>query len=103
MTNSIRPDVTASPRPKGEAPKQPRCRSEIAAQRALKPLTLIGRDKAMSGMHQVVGDGMPGRRREVTGETHSVEVTGVGVRASIVVLKRGNSRGAKGGRKVDVP
>ena len=74
----------------------------MAAKTGSKSLTLIGRVKAMRGVHQVLGDGMPGRRREVTGETHSVEVTGVGVRAFIVALKRGNSCGAKGGRKVDV-
>jgi hypothetical protein len=53
-------------------------------------------------VHTVVGDGIPRRLRAVTGETHSMEVMGVGVRASVVAVKRGNSRGAKGGRKVDV-
>jgi hypothetical protein len=75
---------------------------EMDAKTGSKPFTLMGRAKAMNGVHQVVGDGMPGRLCAVTGETHSVEVTGVGVRVSILVMKRGNSRGAKGDRKVDV-
>ena len=66
------------------------------------------------GPHGVVGDGMVGRYRELTWESwpdrpgvHAAKrrrrARRSAVRAAIVAVKRGNSRGAKGGRKMDVP
>jgi hypothetical protein len=54
------------------------------------------------GRHRVVGDGMVGRCHETTWETPAKVVTCRGVRAAIVAVKRSNSRGAKGGREMDV-
>ena len=100
MTNSFRPDVLVSLRAKGEA-QTPYHVLRSRIWRA-KPSTLTGRVKAMDGRHEVVGDGTSRRLRAVTGETRPVEVMRAGVRASIVAMKRGNSRGAKGGRKANV-
>lgn len=102
MTNSFRRDVSASTRAACEAQTESTCMPAMDAKTGSKLLTLMGRAKAMRRVHTVVGDGIPRRLRAVTGETHSMEVMGVGVRASVVAVKRGNSRGAKGGRKVDV-
>lgn len=101
MTNSIRPDVLASPLAKGEAQTSLHVLLYARAWRG-RPSTLTGRVKAMDGGHQVVGDGTSRRLRAVTGDTQPQEVKRMGVRASILVMKRGNSRGAKGGRKVYV-
>jgi len=54
------------------------------------------------GRHRVVGDGMVGRCPAITWETPAKVVTCRGVRAAIVAVMRGNSRGAKGGREMDV-
>lgn len=51
---------------------------------------------------RVVGDGMEQKAVQLNWGDLSREESGSGVRASIVVMKRRNGRGAKGGRKVDV-
>ncbi len=65
-----------------------------------------------TGMHGVIGDGTVGSWGDVNQGSRSGErkefMTGVGPkslpegdRASVVARKRGNARGAKGGRKVE--
>jgi len=55
----------------------------------------------MAGDRQVVGDGMVRKVEYVKqGDLYAGERR-IGVRASIVAMKRRNWRGAKGGRKVD--
>ena len=56
----------------------------------------------LSGHHRVIEDGMVGRCSAVTWYASAVAVCRRGQRAPGVVLKRGNSRGAKGGRKMEV-
>ena len=58
------------------------------------------RDKAATGDHQVVGDGMVWTGKCVKQGDLCAREKRTGVRASIVALKRRNGRGAKGGRKV---
>ncbi len=55
-----------------------------------------------TGCHRVVEDRMVGRCYEITWEIPAMAVPCREVRANIVAMKRGNSRGAKGGRKMDV-
>jgi hypothetical protein len=59
-------------------------------------------EKTATGTHQVVGDGMIRRICALSGETCQKVESLAGVRGSIVVVKRCNSGGAKGLRKVDV-
>ncbi len=55
----------------------------------------------MAGERQVVGDGMVRKVEYVKQGDLYVRERCIGVRASIVAMKRRNGRGAKGGRKVD--
>lgn len=59
------------------------------------------REKGTEDRREVVGDRTSGRICTVTGETRRVAGSLAGVGALIVAEKRGNSRGAKGGRKMD--
>jgi hypothetical protein len=101
LTNSIRPGVLASLLAKGEAQTSLHPLLHAGGGRT-KPSTLRRRVKAMDEGHKVVGDGTSRRLHAVTGDTQPQEVKRMGVRASIRALKRGNARGAKGGRKVYV-
>jgi hypothetical protein len=101
LTNSIRPGVLASFLAKGEAQTSPHVLHHARDGRA-KSSTLMRRVKAMDEGHKVVGDGTSRRLQAVTGDTQPQEVKRMGVRASIRALKRGNARGAKGGRKAYV-
>ena len=66
-----------------------------------RPVALKERVKAAAGARGVVGDGTPAKMVCVKqGDLRRGE-TGAGVRALIVVTKRSNVRGAKGGRKAE--
>jgi len=110
MMNSIRPYALASLLGNGEAGDRTLTLEGMAtpttctAARAVNAVT--------TGVHGVVGDGMDGSYCDVNqgspAGVRKVFMIGIsgpkslpeGDRASIVVKKRGNSRGAKGGRKL---
>lgn len=89
MTNSIRPDVPGEPAIEWRS-LESSCRAE-------------GHAKATATGHRVFGDGELRRRCDVKqgDPCKSVRVC-KGVRVSIRAKKRGNARGAKGHRKVNV-
>ena len=108
--NSIRPDALASLLLNGEAKNGNR---PVKGERQFRDLSLASAVSSKIGMHGVVGDRMVGSWRDMnqgsrTGEGTTFMVCGRpeelcpgGDRASIVAKKRGNARGAKGGRKVE--
>ena len=82
------------------------------ARRLRRPLLHRDSDRRTSGLQRVVGDRMAGRRRDVNQGSRSGNSGGVhglrpeeprpeGDRASVGAEKRGNTRGAKGGRDVE--
>ena len=108
--NSIRPDALASLLLKGEAKNGNR---PVKGERKFRDLSLESTVSSKIGMHGVVGDRMVGSWSDMnqgsrTGEGTAFMVCGRpeelcpgGDRASVVAQKRGNARGAKGGRKVE--
>jgi hypothetical protein len=108
--NSIRPDALASPLLKSEAKNGIRPRK---GERKIRDLSLESTVSSKVGMHGVVGGRMVGswsdmnqgsrageeRRSWLRAEPE--EPCPEGDRASVVAKKRGNARGAKGGRKVE--
>jgi hypothetical protein len=110
MLNSIRPTALTSLLAKDEVwnrmPSQ-------EARRLRRPLLHRASDRRTNGKQRVVGDRMVGRRCEVNQGTRSGNSDGVhgrqrpeepcpeGDRASVGAKKRGNARGAKGGRDVE--
>jgi len=109
MMKPIRPDTWASLRLKGEAKKRnpvPEGTGNPAA--ALRSTVSVTAD-----VYRVVGYGMAGSRSDVNQGSRSGKRTEFmaasgpksrpeGDRAPVVVRKRGNSRGAKGGRKLTI-
>jgi hypothetical protein len=95
--NPIRPDDVTSLRGNGEV-----LHTRLPA---VNGCTTVSRETyantGLPGRHQVVVGGMVGRCPEITWETPAELVPVRGVRAPIVAMKRGSSRGAKGGRKMD--
>ena len=82
--------------------------------RLRRPLLHKDSARRINGMQRVIGDGMVGRRCDVNQGSRSGKSDGVhdlqsrseepcpeGDRASVRVKKRGNARGAKGGRDVE--
>src|SRR5712672_366865 len=110
MLNSIRPTALTSLLAKGEV--QHRMPSP-SARRLRRPLLQRDSERRTNGMQRVIGEGMVGRCREVNQGSRAGNSDGVhgrqrpeepcpeGDRASIGATKRGNARGAKGGRDVE--
>ena len=110
MMNSIRPDALASLLLKGEAKTGSR---PVKGERQFRDLSLESTVSSTIGMHGVIGDRMVGSWSDMnqgsrTGKGTAFmvsrrpeEVYPGGDRASVVARKRGNARGAKGGRKVE--
>lgn len=110
MMNSIRPDALASLLLKGEAKTGSR---PVKGERQIRDLSLESTVSSTIGMHGVIGDRMVGSWSDMnqgsrTGKGTAFmvsrrpeEVYPGGDRASVVARKRGNARGAKGGRKVE--
>src|SRR4029077_14159798 len=110
MMNSIRPEALASLLSKDEAKNGIR---PGKGERKIRDLSLESTVSRKIGMHGVVGDRMVGswsdmnqgsragkeRRSWLLAEPE--EPWPEGDRASVVARKRGNARGAKGGRKVE--
>jgi hypothetical protein len=108
MLNSIRPDALASLLLKGEAKNGIR---PVKGERKIRDLSLESTVSSKIGMHGVVGDRMVGRWSEMNQGSRAgkerrawllakpEEPYPEGDRAFIVARKRGNARGAKGGRK----
>jgi hypothetical protein len=97
MMNSIRPDALASMRRKWRSPRRKPTREGM---RQLRGLTCGETVSAGTGVHMNQGS------RSGEGAAFMVcrrpeEPRPEGDRASVVALKRGNARGAKGGRKVE--
>ena len=109
MMNSIRPDALASLLLKGEAENGNR---PVKGEWIICDLSLESTVSRKIGMHGVVGDRMVGSWSDMnqgsrSGEERRSWLHGgpeepcpEGDRASVVARKRGNARGAKGGRKV---
>ena len=111
MMNLIRPCASASLLAKGEAGDR-----TLSSKRGGNSDDLCCGETvsaATTGMHGVVGDGMVGSWSDVnqgsrSGERKEFMTEGgpkshpEGDRASIVAWKRGNARGAKGGRKLTI-
>jgi hypothetical protein len=110
MMNSIRPDALASLRFQGEAKNGNR---PVKGERKFRDLSLESTVSSKIGMHGVFGDRMVGSWSDMnqgsrTGKgtafmtcRRSEELYPGGDRAFVVAKKRGNARGAKGGRKVE--
>ena len=110
MMNSIRPDALASLLGKGEAQDGSRPGKGL---RQLRGLTCGETVSAETGVHRVGGDRMvgswsdmnqgsrAGKERRSWLQVEPEEPRPEGDRASVVASKRGNARGAKGGRKVE--
>jgi len=110
MLNSIRPTALTSLLAKGEV--QNRMPSP-QARRLRRPLLHQDSERSTNGMQRVIGEGMVGRCREVNQGSRAGNSDGVhgrprpeepcpeGDRASVGARKRGNARGAKGGRDVE--
>jgi hypothetical protein len=110
MLNSIRPDAMASLLRCGEAKNGNR---PVKGERKFRDLSLESTVSSRIGMHGVIGDRMVGSWSNMnqgsrTGKGTAFMVCGRpeelypgGDRASVVAKKRGNARGAKGGRKVE--
>ena len=108
--NSIRPDALASLLLKGEAKNGNR---PVKGERKFRGLSLESTVSSKIGMHGVVGDRMvrgwsdmnqgsrSGKERRSWPLGGPEEPCPEGDRASVVARKRGNARGAKGGRKVE--
>lgn len=108
--NSIRPDALASLLLKGEAKNGIRPEK---GERKIRDLSLESTVSRKTGMHGVVGDRMvgswsdmnqgsrAGKERRSWQLAKPEEPCPEGDRASVVARKRGNARGAKGGRKVE--
>src|SRR5437764_2556808 len=109
--NSIRPDALASLRVKGEAWKRKPTRGGQGKSGGLRCGETVS---ATTGMQGVVGDRMAGSWSDVNQGSRSGNSDGVhgqqsrpeepspeGDRASVRAKKRGNARGAKGGRVVE--
>ena len=108
--NSIRPDALASLLLCGEAKNGNR---PAKGERQIRDLSLENTVSRKIGMHGVVGDRMVGswsgmNQGSRTGKGtvfmacgRLEELCPGGDRASVVARKRGNARGAKGGRKVE--
>jgi len=110
MMNSIRPDALASLLAKGEAQNGSRPGKGITA----TPRPELQRTvSAVTGVHGVGGDRMVGSWSDMNQGSRfgkgtafmtgrgSEEPCPKGDRAFVVARKRGNARGAKGGRKVE--
>ena len=112
MMNSIRPDALASLLSKDEAKNGIR---PGKGERKIRDLSLESTVSRKIGMHGVVGDRMVGSWSEMNQGSRAgkerrswlraepEEPCPEGDRASVVARKRGNARGAKGGRKVETP
>ena len=110
MMNSIRPGALASMRRISEARDGSR---PGKGRRQLRGLTCGETVSAKAGVHRVGGDRMVGSWSDMNQGSRSGEGAAFmvsrrpeeprpeGDRASIVAWKRGNARGAKGGRKVE--
>ena len=110
MMNSIRPDALASLLLKGEAKTGNR---PVKGERQFRDLSLESAVSSTIGMHGVVGDRMVGSWSDMNQGSRTGKGTAFmvsrrpeelcpgGDRASVVARKRGNARGAKGGRKVE--
>jgi len=110
MMNSIRPDALASLLSKDEAKNGIR---PAKGERKIRDLSLESTVSRKIGMHGVVGDRMvgswsdmnqgsrAGKERRSWLRAEPEEPCPEGDRASVVARKRGNARGAKGGRKVE--
>jgi hypothetical protein len=103
MLNSIRPDSSASLLAYGEA--RYRMPTRIGQGNFGNPPCGYA-VRATEGVDRVTGDGMEGSWRVVnegsrSGIRNGVKPSPEGDRASVRALKRGNARGAKGGRKVE--
>jgi hypothetical protein len=110
MMNSIRPDALASLLSKDEAKNGIRPEK---GERKIRDLSLESTVSRKIGMHGVVGDRMvgswsdmnqgsrAGKERRSWLRAEPEEPCPEGDRASVVARKRGNARGAKGGRKVE--
>jgi hypothetical protein len=110
MMNSIRPDALASLLLKDEA-KNGICPEK--GERKIRDLSLASTVSRKIGMHGVVGDRMVGSWSDMNQGSRAgkerrswplgwpEEPYPEGDRASVVARKRGNARGAKGGRKVE--
>jgi hypothetical protein len=108
--NSIRPDALASLLSKDEAKNGIRPEK---GERKIRDLSLESTVSRKIGMHGVVGDRMvgswsdmnqgsrAGKERRSWPQGGPEEPSPEGDRASVVARKRGNARGAKGGRKVE--
>ena len=108
--NSIRPDALASLLLYGEAKNGNR---PAKGERQIRDLSLESTVSSKIGMHGVGGDRMVGswsgmNQGSRTGKGTAFmacrrpeELCPGGDRASVVARKRGNARGAKGGRKVE--
>ncbi len=110
MMNSIRPDALASLLLNGEAKNGNR---PVKGKRQFRDLSLERTVSSKIGMHGVVGDRMvkswsdmnqgsrPGKGTAFMVCGRPEELCPGGDRAFVVAKKRGNARGAKGGRKVE--
>ena len=108
--NSIRPDALASLPVNGEAKNGTR---PVKGERQFRDLSLERAVSSKIGMHGVFGDRMvrswsdmnqgsrPGKGTAFMVSRRPEELCPGGDRASVVARKRGNARGAKGGRKVE--
>jgi hypothetical protein len=108
--NSIRPDALASLLLKGEAKNG---NLPVKGARIFRDLSLESTVSSKIGMHGVVGDRMvrswsdmnqgsqSGKERRSWPLGGPEEPCPEGDRAFVVARKRGNARGAKGGRKVE--
>jgi hypothetical protein len=109
MLNSIRPDALASLLLKGEAETGNR---PVKGERQFRDLSLESTVSKI-GRHGVIGDRMVGSWSDMNQGSRTGKGTAFmvcrrpqeldpgGDRASVVAKKRGNARGAKGGRKVE--
>jgi hypothetical protein len=110
MLNSIRPDALASLQMKGEAKNGIR---PGKGERKIRDLPAGETVSSRTGMHGVFGDRMvrswsdmnqgspAGKEQRSWPQVGPEELCPEGDRAFIEARKRGNARGAKGGRKVE--
>ena len=110
MMNSIRPHALASLHLDGEAKNGNRPEK---GERTFRDLSLESTVSRRTGMHGVIGDRMvrswsdmnqgsrSGEERRSWPLGRPEEPCPEGDRVSVVARKRGNARGAKGGRKVE--
>ena len=110
MMNSIRPTAMTSLLVKDEVQNR---KLSLKAKRLRRPLLHRASARRTSGMQRVVGDRMAGRCCDVNQGSRAGNSDGVhgpkrpeepcpeGDRASVRAKKRGNARGAKGGRDVE--